>query len=155
MIFLSTYGVVFLGTPHRGSSQAGLGILAANICKAMLQNANTDILRSLEQDSEILERIREAFERTMAREKVKAYSFVEEIPTAGVGMVRALPIVHPFHCTARGLMARAGSRKIFRTDWKCIGGQGLYTCNPSRDEQVRQWSGYRLQESGGRDRGFC
>ena len=90
MIFLSTYGVVFLGTPHRGSAQAGLGILAANICKAMLQDANTDIPRSLEPDSEILERIRAAFERTMTREKVKAYSFVEEIPTVGVGMVRVL-----------------------------------------------------------------
>ena len=92
MIFLSTYGVVFLGTPHRGSHQAGLGILAANVCKAMLQDANIGILRSLEQDSEILERIREAFEKMVTREKVKAYSFVEEIPTTGVGMVRALPL---------------------------------------------------------------
>ena len=97
MIFLSTYGVVFLGTPHRGSHQARLGILAANVCKAMLQDVNTGILRSLEQDSEILERIREAFERTMTREKVKAYSFVEEIPTAGVGMVRAHFSFIPLH----------------------------------------------------------
>ena len=87
MIFLSTYGVVFLGTPHRGSPQAGLGILAANICRAMLRDVNTSILRSLEQDSEVLERIREAFERMMTREKVKAYSFVEELPVVEVGMV--------------------------------------------------------------------
>ena len=88
MIFLSTYGVVFLGTPHRGSHQAGLGILAANVCRAMLQDANADILRSLEQDSEVWERIRDSFERMVTREEVKAYSFVEEIPTTGVGMVR-------------------------------------------------------------------
>ena len=88
MIFLSTYGVVFLGTPHRGSHQAGLGILAANVCRAMLQDANADILRSLEQDSEVLERIRDSFERMVTREEVKAYSFVEEVPTKGVGMVR-------------------------------------------------------------------
>ena len=88
MIFLSTYGVVFLGTPHRGSHQAGLGLLAANVCKAMLRDANVGILRSLEQDSETLERFRDAFERMMTRERVRAYSFVEEIPTAGVGMVR-------------------------------------------------------------------
>ena len=99
MIFLSTYGVVFLGTPHRGSSQAGMGILAANICKAMLQNTNTSILRSLEQDSETLERIREAFERTITREKVKVYSFVEEIPMAGIGMVRALAASVPLRQT--------------------------------------------------------
>ena len=90
MIFRSAYGVVFLGTPHRGSPQAGLGILAANVCKAMLQDTNTGILRSLEHDSEMLERIREAFERMMTREKVEAYSFVEEIPTTGVGIVRML-----------------------------------------------------------------
>ena len=55
MIFLSTHGVVFLGTPHRGSHQAGLGPLrlAANVCREMLQDANTDILRLLEQDSEV------------------------------------------------------------------------------------------------------
>ena len=95
MIFLSTYGIVFLGTPHRGSRLAGLGILAANICRAMLQDANSSILRSLEQDSNILERVREAFERMMAREEVKASSFVEEIPTAGVGMVRGTsPFIH-------------------------------------------------------------
>ena len=95
MIFLSTYGVVFLGTPHRGTSQAGLGILAANVCRAMLRDANTSILRSLEQDSEVLERIREAFERMMTRERVKAYSFVEELPTVGVGMVRVLSASTP------------------------------------------------------------
>ena len=88
MIFLSTYGVVFLGAPHRGSHQAGLGILAANMCRAMLQDANADILRSLEQDSEVWERIRDSFERMVTREEVKAYSFVEEVPTKGVGMVR-------------------------------------------------------------------
>ena len=95
MIFLSTYGVIFLGTPHRGSQQTDLGILAANICRAMLQDVNTGIIRSLEEGSEVLERIREAFERMLTHEEVKAYSFVEEIPTAGVGMVRA-PSIHSF-----------------------------------------------------------
>ena len=90
MIFRSTYGIIFLGTPHRGSSQAGLGILAANVCRAMFQDVNAGILRSMEQDSEVLERIREAFERVLTQEEVKAYSFVEEIPTAGVGMVGVL-----------------------------------------------------------------
>ena len=106
MIFLCTYGVVFLGTPHRGSPQAGLGILAANVCRAMLRDANTNILRSLEQDSEVLERIREAFERMMARERVKAYSFIEELPTVGVGMVGLLSTSIPLpafraHCKIR------------------------------------------------------
>ena len=62
----------------------------------MFQDVNAGILRSLEQDSEVLERIREAFERTLTHEDVKAYSFVEEIPTAGVGMVRVLLLIHSF-----------------------------------------------------------
>ena len=56
----------------------------------MFRDVNTGILRSLEQDSEVLERIREAFERMLAHEEVKAYSFVEEVPNAGIGMVRVL-----------------------------------------------------------------
>ena len=133
MIFLFTYGVVFLGTPHRGSHQVGLGIRAANIYRVMLQDANFGIPRSLEQYSEVLERIQDGFERMMTREEAKAYSFVEEIPTAGVGMVRVqLP------STGRGLMARTGSRKTFGANRKGIGGEGLYTCDSSRYEQVRQ-----------------
>ena len=60
----------------------------------MFQDVNAGILRSLEQDSEVLERIREAFERMLTHKEVKAYSFVEEIPTAGVGMVRVLLSIH-------------------------------------------------------------
>jgi hypothetical protein len=86
-IFRATYAVIFLGTPHRGSQQAGWGVIASNVCKAMLKDTNTDILRSLEQDSEVLERISEAFERIMTRGEVKVHSFVEEIPTLGIGKV--------------------------------------------------------------------
>ena len=99
----------------------------------MLQDANIDILRSLEQDLGVLERIRDGFERMMTRDKVKAYSFVEEISTAGVGMVRVR-----FPCTDQGLMAGTCSRKVFRANGKYIGGQGLYSCHLLRDEQVRQ-----------------
>ena len=72
----------------------------------MIQDANTSILRSLEQDSEVLERIREAFERMMTRERVKAYSFVEELPTVGVGMVGLLSASNPLP----GLRAHGKSR---------------------------------------------
>ena len=58
----------------------------------MLQDVNVGILRSLEQGSEVLERIREAFERILTHSEVKAYSFVEEIPTSGVGMVGVLDL---------------------------------------------------------------
>ena len=142
MIFLSTYGVIFLGTPHRGSHQTSLGILAANVCRAMLQDVNTSILRSLEQDSEVLERIREAFERMLTHEEVKAYSFVEEIPTAGVGMVGVLLLSIRLQILINwGFVARTGSQEMFGANRKRIRGPRLYTCHPSRDEQVRQCCG--------------
>ena len=95
MIFLSTYDVVFLGTPHRGSPEAGLGIPAANFCKVMFQDANTGILQSLEQDSAVFDRISGDFERTMERKNVKAYSFVKEIPALGAEIVREFPAFIP------------------------------------------------------------
>ena len=56
-IVQATMGVIFLGTPHHGSHMASLGKVAFNISKVFFQNPNTDILRGLERNSEILERI--------------------------------------------------------------------------------------------------
>ena len=118
----------------------------------MFQDVNSGILRSLEEGSEVLERIREAFERMLTHEEVKAYSFVEEIPTAGVRMVGVLHLsIHLQMLINCGLVARTGSREMFRANWECIGGPGIYTCHPPRDEQVRQCSGDWLQASGRRD----
>ena len=108
----------------------------------MLQDVNAGILRSLEEGSEDLERIREAFERMLMHKEVRAYSFVEEIPTAGVGVVRALLLSVALQILINwGLVARTGSQEIFGANRKCIRGQGLYACHPPRDEQVRQCSG--------------
>ena len=103
----------------------------------MFQVVNSGILRSLEEGSEVLERIREAFERMLTHEEVKAYSFVEEIPTAGVGMVGVPHLsIHLQMLINCDLGARTGGQKMFRANWECIGGPGIYTCHPPRDEQV-------------------
>ena len=108
----------------------------------MFQDVNAGILRSLEQDSEVLERIREAFERMLTHSEVKAYSFVEEIPTAGAGMVGVLHLsIHLQILINRGLLAGTGSQEMFGANRKRIRGQGVYTCHSPRDEQVRQRSG--------------
>ena len=108
----------------------------------MFQDVNAGILRSLEEGSEVLERIMEAFERMLAHEDVKVYSFVEEIPTAGVGVVGVLHLsVHLKMLVNCGLVARTGSQEMFGANRKRIRGPGLYTCHPSRDEQVRQCYG--------------
>ena len=108
----------------------------------MFQDVNAGILRSLEQGSEVLERIREAFERILTHSEVKAYSFVEEIPTAGVGIVRVLHLsIHLQMLINCGVVTRTGSQEMFRANWERIGGPGIYTCHPPGDEQVRQCPG--------------
>ena len=83
-IYNSTYGVVFLGTPHRGSDKAGLGHLVAGIAKVTLRQPNPHLLRSLEQDSDVLEHQRASFASVSST--ISLVCLYEEEPTA-VGIV--------------------------------------------------------------------
>lgn len=75
-----THGIIFLGTPHRGSSAATYGRVAFWLTKIfVLQNANTNLISSLERDSDMLDRISTAFVETLAKaESLKLWSFAEE-----------------------------------------------------------------------------
>jgi hypothetical protein len=93
-IYLATYGVVFFGTPHQGSSMASLGVIAATALKAVGKETNTSLLRSLKNSSENLTRISEAFAKLLAEREIKVHSFLEGhsiIGIAGVGKVRSGP----------------------------------------------------------------
>ena len=70
--------MIFFGTPHRGSQAASLGVIAATTCKAVGKETNANLLRSLETSSETLERISEAFAKTVSRREIKVHSFLEE-----------------------------------------------------------------------------
>ena len=83
----ATLGVVFLGTPHHGSKTASLGKIALELTRLFLQNPNTKILRALEIDSEILERISRSFGQILASGKIKVHSFQEELDTKGTMIV--------------------------------------------------------------------
>ncbi|KAI1491228.1 hypothetical protein F5X96DRAFT_488961 [Biscogniauxia mediterranea] len=76
----STHGIIFLGTPHRGSSAASYGKIAVTLTKIFAaQSANTKILRTLEVGSEVLERITRSFYETWHQHgTIQAYSFHEE-----------------------------------------------------------------------------
>src|SRR5436853_7234983 len=78
-IFHATHGIVFLGTPHHGSSYASFGKHVARIVKFIRRDTNISLLRSIEQDSEILERISEDFQTMLTRRRLKVCSFVEEL----------------------------------------------------------------------------
>ncbi|KAL8852079.1 MAG: hypothetical protein Q9221_003009 [Calogaya cf. arnoldii] len=79
----ATFGVCFLGTPHRGSNSASLGKIAYEITRAMTRRPNTRLLQGLERNSETLEQIGDTFIQTMLalNTKLRVYSFREEKET--------------------------------------------------------------------------
>ena len=60
-ILPTTVGVIILGTPHHGSKAASLGKFAFGTARVFFQNPNMHILRGLERNLEILERIIRSF----------------------------------------------------------------------------------------------
>lgn len=83
-IFRLTTGAIFLGTPHRGSSKASLGKVAA-IAGKML-GAHDRILRALECDSDMLEQQRESFD--CVRQSFVTVCLWEDTPVPIIGTVR-------------------------------------------------------------------
>jgi hypothetical protein len=75
-----TRGIVFLGTPHRGSSAATYGRVVFRLTQLLaFQSVNTKLLCSLEKDSEILDRVSTAFIQTLIKSKtLHLWSFAEE-----------------------------------------------------------------------------
>ncbi|KAL9597451.1 MAG: hypothetical protein Q9219_005143 [cf. Caloplaca sp. 3 TL-2023] len=56
-VVATTYGVVFLGTPHRGSSTATLGKIAYQITVLATRRPNIRLLQGLQKHSDILDRV--------------------------------------------------------------------------------------------------
>ncbi|GFF85142.1 hypothetical protein IFM53868_04387 [Aspergillus udagawae] len=80
-VYQYTHGIVFLGTPHRGSDWASL---AKNLAVFALGKANTRSLRSLEVDSAELQRLMDNFSVMLKADKVKVCSFVESLGMTGI-----------------------------------------------------------------------
>jgi hypothetical protein len=69
-----------MGTPHRGSAEEKLGVIASLAAWALLRNPNDDLIRTLAEDSPILERQRDHF--VSITEKLKTICLYEESPMA-------------------------------------------------------------------------
>ncbi|RKK12797.1 hypothetical protein BFJ66_g2646 [Fusarium oxysporum f. sp. cepae] len=87
-----TRGVIFLGTPHHGSSLAKIGELVSRSV-GLVKETNSDIVQVLTRDSEVLARIQDSFQALlMTRSKDEASMiditcFYEELPTKRFGVI--------------------------------------------------------------------
>lgn len=86
-ILPATRGVIFLGTPHRGSAVASVGEVAFRFAKLFFQDPNIKVLRGLERNSEILDRIARSFGHVLATGRIKVHSFREELDLKGISIV--------------------------------------------------------------------
>lgn len=82
-IYVSTYGILFLGTPHNGSEVAKWGLLLQNICSAVLprkfMDSSPHLVRALKTNNETLQNINSLFTDMMPRFRI--YFFHETLPT--------------------------------------------------------------------------
>ncbi len=90
-----TRGIVFLGTPHRGTDLASIASNFAKLAKLVKPTA-VDIVGVLQPNSEVLERIFEGFNTMLkARQSqetppIEIMCFFEEVPMSGSGLVSPL-----------------------------------------------------------------
>ncbi|KAG4256549.1 hypothetical protein FPRO03_14013 [Fusarium proliferatum] len=90
-IFDCTKGIVFLGTPHRGSWMADWARIPASAL-GIVKSTNKSLLKILETDDKYLQSVQDRF-WSMVREQQKAgrdlevTCFFEELPLSGIGKV--------------------------------------------------------------------
>jgi hypothetical protein len=86
-ILRQTAGVCFLGTPHRGARVAYWGSLALDLYKIFGGQPNTNVMETLQENSENLQYITQEFSKLLTRKSFNVYSFREEYPYHGVMIV--------------------------------------------------------------------
>lgn len=79
--------VIFFGTPHRGSPDASLGLVIANVAKMLQFDINKSILRDLDpkSGSPTLGTLLEDFSSLLRHEGIQVYTFQESAGKTGFG----------------------------------------------------------------------
>ena len=82
-VFVSTYGILFLGTPHKGSDLAKWGSRLERICSAVMPkkvvDTNNSLVNALKENNETLQNIDRQFIQIMS--KFHIFFFHEAKPT--------------------------------------------------------------------------
>lgn len=82
-IFVSTYGILFLGTPHKGADIAKWGSRLERICDAVIPgrilDTRRDLVDALKKNNETLQNIDRQFSQIMGRFHI--FFFHEAKPT--------------------------------------------------------------------------
>ena len=78
----ATRGIIFLGTPHRGSGATALPKSIASVIQGY-QDVNLDLVQDLERDSQTLDRIGDSFGQILDRQTFTVFSFEEELAMKG------------------------------------------------------------------------
>ena len=85
VLYKYTAGVVFIGTPHRGSDQTGLAKIVSNVARLSLRQPNDKLLNNLRKESDVLENQRKSF--VSISKELPVACFSEEKPVVGIGKV--------------------------------------------------------------------
>jgi hypothetical protein len=64
-----------------------LANVVASVVQIALRNTNVNLIRDLERDSQILDRIRDSFRRILGKRTLSIWSFVEELAMNSIGKV--------------------------------------------------------------------
>ncbi|KAI0198002.1 Alpha/Beta hydrolase protein [Astrocystis sublimbata] len=91
-IYNDTSGVIFMGTPHRGSATVAYGEVLVKIAKLTSRQPNEQLLRTLRIDSHILEQQRDGF--IIISQKMDIVCINEELPMK-IGLVNQSPFSSP------------------------------------------------------------
>ncbi len=81
---LRTKLIVFLGTPHCGSTYAAWEEIAGNLAQLALHDSHKKIIGTLEVNSEVLDNIHEEFKSIVHQASIKVHSFQEGRGMSGI-----------------------------------------------------------------------
>jgi hypothetical protein len=85
-IITSTRGIIFLGTPHRGSGMASLAAVMSSIIGVVMRT-NANLVRNLERESGTLDQLRDSFSQILANGTLSVWSFAEALAMPGTDRV--------------------------------------------------------------------